>query len=131
MHDQHGERRPRPGPFNTGRWPHRRTSHVAAALAVLMSLASCGSQPGDTPESAPPPPTGSDSPSQPTPSGTTSATPTQGATPSEPITSPETIATDLQAPWSIAFYRDTPLVSERDTARIFELDDQGQARVVA
>src|SRR5699024_11260358 len=53
------------------------------------------------------------------------------AAPPEPITSPQSIATDLLAPWSIAFYRDTVLVSERDTARILELDDQGQGRVVA
>lgn len=136
MHDQHGERRPRPGPFATGRWPHRRTGHVAAALAVLMSLASCSSQPsGETETTSPGSTEPTTSASSAAPSASSPPAPGQSespsAAPTEPITSPETIATDLQAPWSITFYRDTPLVSERDTARIVELDDQGQARVVA
>src|SRR5699024_2075027 len=110
--------------------------HVAAALAVLMSLASCSSQPSGETETTSPgstEPTTSASPAA--PSASSPPAPGQSespsAAPTEPITSPETIATDLQAPWSITFYRDTPLVSERDTARIVELDDQGQARVVA
>jgi glucose/arabinose dehydrogenase len=44
---------------------------------------------------------------------------------------PEVIATGLQAPWSIAFYDGTPLISERDSARILELDAEGAAREVA
>lgn len=41
------------------------------------------------------------------------------------------VATDLEAPWSVAFHEGTPLVSERDSARIFELDEQGRSREVA
>ena len=41
------------------------------------------------------------------------------------------VATGLDAPWSIVFYRDTPLVSERDSARIVELDADGESREVA
>ena len=41
------------------------------------------------------------------------------------------VAEDLNVPWSITFYGQTPLVSERDSARIIELDNQGAARVVA
>lgn len=41
------------------------------------------------------------------------------------------IATGLEAPWSIAFYGDTPLVSERDSARILEIDGSGALREVA
>jgi glucose/arabinose dehydrogenase len=41
---------------------------------------------------------------------------------------PEVIATGLDAPWSIAFHGDTPLISERDTARIVELDAEGNIR---
>lgn len=43
-----------------------------------------------------------------------------------------TVTEDLQAPWSIAFTEQdrTPLVSERDSARILELDDAGQTREV-
>jgi glucose/arabinose dehydrogenase len=40
------------------------------------------------------------------------------------------VATGLDAPWSIAFHRDTPLVSERDSGRILELDEHGHAREV-
>lgn len=41
------------------------------------------------------------------------------------------VATDLQAPWSVAFHGSTPLVSERDTARILEVTADGDTRVVA
>jgi glucose/arabinose dehydrogenase len=37
----------------------------------------------------------------------------------------------LQAPWSIAFYESTALVSERDSARILALDAAGASTVVA
>ncbi|MGW6655871.1 PQQ-dependent sugar dehydrogenase [Rhodococcus sp. NPDC055024] len=43
---------------------------------------------------------------------------------------PETFADGLDAPWSIAFHGRTQLVSERDTARILEVDDSGSAREV-
>ena len=38
---------------------------------------------------------------------------------------------DLDAPWSVAFHGTTALVSERDSARILELDGAGAAREVA
>ncbi|MCC9145003.1 PQQ-dependent sugar dehydrogenase [Arthrobacter sp. zg-Y919] len=41
---------------------------------------------------------------------------------------PEVLATGLDAPWSIAFHEGTPLVSERDSARVLELDAGGNAR---
>lgn len=41
-----------------------------------------------------------------------------------------TVVENLAAPWSIAFYQGTALVSERDTGRVLELDDQGVAREV-
>ena len=40
----------------------------------------------------------------------------------------EIIAAGLDAPWSIAFHEGTPLVSERDSARILELEDNGSSR---
>lgn len=46
------------------------------------------------------------------------------------LSEPETISTGLQAPWSIAFLGSTPLVSERDSGRILELDRAGNQRVV-
>lgn len=44
---------------------------------------------------------------------------------------PQVVTENLDAPWSVAFHQGTPLVSERDSARILELDDAGQAREVA
>ena len=44
--------------------------------------------------------------------------------------STESITSGLQAPWSVAFHGGTPLVSERDSARILELDAEGNARGV-
>lgn len=66
-------------------------------------------------------------------------TPTVPATPSPTLTassgsiSPErmtTIAEGVDAPWSIAFSGSTALISERDTARIVEVSDEGQLREV-
>ncbi|QAB17973.1 PQQ-dependent sugar dehydrogenase [Leucobacter muris] len=55
-----------------------------------------------------------------------------GASPgAEAASGAETVATGLDAPWSIAFHGETPLVSERDTARIVELDAEGGSREVA
>lgn len=42
----------------------------------------------------------------------------------------EILAENLEAPWSIAFFGQTPLISERDTARILELDAGGNTREV-
>ena len=53
------------------------------------------------------------------------------ATSSATAAAVETITEDLDAPWSITFTADgIPLVSERDTARILELDADGGAREV-
>ncbi len=54
-----------------------------------------------------------------------------GTAPAPSFGPPETISTGLQAPWSIAFHDETPLISERDSARILELDGSGVAREVA
>ena len=43
----------------------------------------------------------------------------------------EVISTGLAAPWSIAFLDDTPLVSERDSGRVLELDGEGNGREIA
>ncbi|MDS2171474.1 PQQ-dependent sugar dehydrogenase [Nesterenkonia sp. CL21] len=83
---------------------------VTLALAAILALSSC------------------------------SAEPETGSAPSDPVASesaPEqqtdeltTVAEELAAPWSIAFHQDTALVSERDTGRIVELDDDGAAREI-
>jgi glucose/arabinose dehydrogenase len=41
------------------------------------------------------------------------------------------VATGLVAPWSIAFHDDIPIVSERDSGRILELDAAGRTREIA
>ncbi|GAA1482644.1 PQQ-dependent sugar dehydrogenase [Gordonia sinesedis] len=43
---------------------------------------------------------------------------------------PQTVTDGLDAPWSIAFRGTTPLVSERDTARILEVASDGRTREV-
>lgn len=43
----------------------------------------------------------------------------------------ETIAENLQAPWAVAFYDETPIVSERDSSRIYEITDDGSIRELA
>ncbi|PQZ60968.1 MULTISPECIES: sorbosone dehydrogenase family protein [unclassified Microbacterium] len=66
--------------------------------------------------------------------------PTPQASPSPPLPSPSgsvlpgeerTIVDELAAPWSIAFYEGTALISERDAARIVEVTDDGKVREVA
>ncbi|MFJ4222823.1 PQQ-dependent sugar dehydrogenase [Microbacterium sp. NPDC089695] len=54
---------------------------------------------------------------------------TSGAPASAPAT--EAIVQGLDAPWSIAFHDGTALVSERDSARIVEIGDDGSTREVA
>lgn len=78
---------------------------------------------------------------------TTQATPDSAASPATPE-SPETsaveyeaidtvetdlgrieiLAENLDAPWSIAFFGQTPLISERDTGRILEMEADGSTR---
>lgn len=82
-----------------------RTPLVAASLAAALALASCAPEPG----------------SETAPEG--------GSEPGSPAAA--VIAENLEAPWSIAFHDGVPLVSERDSGRILELDERGGAREVA
>lgn len=72
--------------------------------------------------------TAPDGAAPPTPSSisTASATPTASETPASSLA-----VSGLDAPWSVAFHGTTALVSERDSARILELDGAGGAREVA
>lgn len=56
------------------------------------------------------------------------AQPAEETGPAVGTASVEIVATGLDAPWSIAFHEGTPLVSERDSARIVELNDDGEGR---
>ncbi|MGO3327743.1 PQQ-dependent sugar dehydrogenase [Gordonia sp. (in: high G+C Gram-positive bacteria)] len=51
--------------------------------------------------------------------------------PTSAVRADSVVAEDLDSPWSIAFYGETPLVSERDSARVLELDAAGTPRQVA
>lgn len=53
------------------------------------------------------------------------------AAPSPSDAQVSTVASGLEAPWSVAFHGETPLVSERDSARVLELDEAGEPREVA
>lgn len=76
---------------------------TAMAAAAMVLLASC----------APGPP------------------PSPGDVPEQERTDATVVAADLDVPWSVAFYDGIPLISERDSARILELDTNGEAREVA
>ncbi|NGZ82839.1 PQQ-dependent sugar dehydrogenase [Duganella sp. SAP-35] len=59
------------------------------------------------------------------------ATPTTPTTPTTPSTTPTVVATGLRAPWAIAFNGVTPLVSERDSARIMAVAADGSLSAIA
>lgn len=86
-------------------------------LAAALALAGCAPEPGQPPET-----TGG-----PIPSASPSASPSPSAP--APDLTPRVIAEGLDAPWSIAFLGETPLVSARDTGEILELTGDG-ARVI-
>src|SRR5690606_30272241 len=100
------------GSVRTGPAAGRRPSALAGAAIIVALLASCSAGPNDgvSERVAPTNPPG----------------PTASAAP--PI---EILTGGLEAPWSIAFHRGTALVSERDSGRILELDENGTTRVIA
>lgn len=103
---------------STYRTPHATTKRRSRALATTLVaftatalFAACA----PTPEAEP--------------SRTTTATPTPAVTVTGtpdvaviPQGDPTVLATGLVTPWSIAFAGDAPLISERDTGNILELD---------
>ena len=97
----------------------RRVAALTACMSASIVLASC-----DSTESQPNAAGPSSDPARttPAPSGRDGAVTLTGA--------PQAVTAGLQAPWSVVFRNDTPLVSERDTGRILELADDGAARVV-
>lgn len=62
--------------------------------------------------------------------GTVDTGPASPQSPAAGTASPHTVATGLEAPWAVTFHGDIPLVSERDSARILELDTGGNVREV-
>ena len=94
---------------------------VTAVAAVL--LASCTVEPDRGTGTAAPDATGSAAPD-----ATGTAAPGTTGSVSGAV---EIISTGLAAPWSIAFLDDIPLVSERDSGRVLELDGEGNGREIA
>ena len=81
------------------RWSGR----LAAVGITLVAATSCTSGPGGEPS------------------------PEESA-PASSLGTVDVVTDGLDAPWSLAFHGETPLLSERDTARVLELDDDGNAR---
>ena len=120
----------------TIRFTHRAALAVAT-LGTAVLVSSC-SPATDTaaPQAAPPSSSSSSSSSStsvPTPGATGSPQPTSEGTPSPgrlvPGAEPETVASGLQAPWSVAFTDGATLVSERDSDRVLEVLPDGSTRV--
>jgi glucose/arabinose dehydrogenase len=96
----------------------RELTRLALSVGVLTAgvfLASCSDSVPTLPGSATP----TDSPSLP---GDAAAQAIPG--------NPQTVTEGLEAPWSIVFLNGTPIISERDSARLLELGDDGTAREV-
>ncbi|SCY57183.1 Glucose/arabinose dehydrogenase, beta-propeller fold [Microbacterium sp. LKL04] len=101
----------------------RRTSSSIAGVGVAAALLLSGCTSAEDPAAESPSPSAPASPS-PTPS------PTPTPTPVPAPETPRTVASGLDAPWSMAVVGDTVFVSERDTARILEVAPDGATRVV-
>lgn len=108
---------------------------ILGALAALALIAGCAQSPAPTPITPDPieAPTPAATAEPTTPEQTPSPEPTSDPTP-EPI--PEALVATavgqgFDAPWSVAFYGETPILSERDTGRVLELDPSGVGREMA
>ena len=100
-----------------------RVALATGATAVTLALAACTSQDGTpmpVPSVAPPA----------TPAPSTTTTPAASG-PVQPVGTPRVIASDLDLPWSLVrLSTDVTLVSERDTALVKEIADDGTVRRV-
>ncbi len=99
---------------------HRKLKSACSAIVLVMALVACAGPAADDPPTPTPVPTET----EPAP------TPSQPEPPARERSQPEVLVTGLAAPWSIAFYGETALVSERDSTRLLELDSQGNAREI-
>lgn len=94
----------------------RTKAGLIVAIAGATLIAGCGSD--------------SDGGSDSSPATATSTTPTSSVgLAANPVGEPEDLVTGLEAPWSIVFAGESPLISERDSGDILEIVD-GQTRVV-
>lgn len=88
--------------------------HATAAITLALALNGCASDNTEWPAAS----------SSASPSQTNSGFDKDSGSDAEP----EVVAQNLEAPWSLAFYKSMALVSERDSARILEIDDQRPAQ---
>ena len=95
---------------------------VSVSAAALLTSCTTGSAESSQPRSTPP----LSGPSTPALPDSPPSPPGQAVAGSIP----RTIASGLEAPWSVVRYNGATLVSERDTARILEIVDGGAARVL-
>lgn len=86
------------------------------ALAFMTAFLLTGCTTDSDPEATIPSPTATRAPT------------TDGAQEPTGLEEIQVIAQNLNAPWSIAFVDRTPVISERDTARIIALDENGASR---
>ena len=91
----------------------KRIRVLPAVVVSLLMLLGCGAEQGPELETSP-----------------ESSAPTSQSQPTQRA-GVTVLVRDLQAPWSITFHQDTALISERDSARVLELDGPGRTRVVA
>ncbi|MFL4478656.1 PQQ-dependent sugar dehydrogenase [Paeniglutamicibacter sp. ORCA_105] len=105
----------------------RSASVLAAGLGISFLLTSCTPTPPDQPS---PPATSSAAPSTaPLPSLATSRS-AEPAGQAAPTGNPRVVSSGLEAPWSVVFRDGTALISERDSARILELAEDGSSRTI-
>ncbi|WP_076708929.1 PQQ-dependent sugar dehydrogenase [Microbacterium oleivorans] len=99
------------------------SSITGAGIAAALLLSGCSAPEEPAAESPTPSRTPSASPTAP-------PTPTPTQTPSPAPKTPRTVASGLEAPWSMSVLGETVFVSERDSARILEVAPDGETRVV-
>jgi glucose/arabinose dehydrogenase len=119
-----------------------RTTTAGLAAAVLLAVSACTAAPdgATAPDTEPDTGSATEPTSEPAPASPVSPTETTTTTgPGGPASGgaavaapgePGVLATGLDAPWSVAFHGQVPLVSERDSARILELAADGGTREV-
>lgn len=96
----------------------QRLARLLGTALVTLTLASCAITPPEPPTEVPP--TGTIVPSSTAPAPDSPS----------PEADDSVIAANLDAPWSIVFYRGAALVSERDTARVVEIGADRSIREV-
>lgn len=112
----------------------RRTAVAVMTLGISVLVTSCSPATDTAAPRSTAPSTSSSPSSVPTVGSTGSPQPTSGEGTPPPDRAaqgaePEIIASDLQAPWSVAFTDRATLVSERDTSRVLEVLADGTTRV--